>query len=321
MRLACTWLVPIYLAAYVVAQSTRSTSSGSAAPSLGQNVTGPPLVNDTQTPLNGTNGTEPRSRPPLPPGFVNPLDSDDGSMLAFFHHEDPFGEPLNVIVSSMSSKDVLNPEGFLVWVTALGFGVSCLGQGDNSSFQYADLGAGNMNVRQGSVSGNNGVMRWNYGMPSVGTCKETVVGGNHFRWFQQHSSNGTAMFLATSFEEPLSQQHTVQKDGYNRGRDNVVQIATQPNGVEWQGNEYNATVAWVPAGRLLNATSKGINHPEVAPKGGTAIDGRVAVLNVTMIRSSDGAQASDAMLPYSPPFAVIGLLAILTIFFLGLSGL
>ena len=43
------------------------------------------------------------------------------------------GEPLNVIISNTSSPDVLKPEGFLIWATALGFGVSCLGQGDSQT--------------------------------------------------------------------------------------------------------------------------------------------------------------------------------------------
>ncbi|WFD01557.1 hypothetical protein MOBT1_000225 [Malassezia obtusa] len=154
-------------------------------------------------------------------------------MLGHFDLKDPKGEPLNVIVSSESSPDVLQPEGFLVWATALG-------QGDDESFMYTNLGKENPNVRQGSMSGNNGVLRWNYGIPSVGTCRETIQGGNHFRW---------------------------DSDLYA--------------GIEWKGNRFNATVRWVEAGRLLNATSENINHPEVAPPNGTAIDGRVAVLTKT----------------------------------------
>ena len=74
----------------------------------------------------------------LPPGFENPL-LTGGVMLSKGHLDQPVGEPLNVIVSSMSSPEVLTPEGFLLWATSIQFGVSCLGQGDPSSFQYADL--------------------------------------------------------------------------------------------------------------------------------------------------------------------------------------
>ncbi|WFD38584.1 uncharacterized protein MJAP1_001543 [Malassezia japonica] len=210
-------------------------------------------------------------------------------MLARFNVKDPFGEPMNVILSSMSSPDVLEPEGFLVWATALGFGVSCLGQGDDEGFMYANLGAENPHVQQGSMSGNNGVLRWNYGLPSVGTCRETIEGGNHFRWFIQNTGRaGTAVFLASSYEEGLDKAHTISPNGYNNGRDNIVDIATRKEGIEWEGNKYSATVQWVEAGRLLNATSDGINHPEVAPPNGTAIDGRVAVLYVHTILRNHG---------------------------------
>lgn len=147
---------------------------------------------------------------------------------------------------------------------------------------YADLGSEARGVRQGSASGGNGVLRWNFGMASVGTCQETFVGGNHFRWFVQNTrAAGTAIFLAASLEESLNLGHIVQSNGYDRGRDEIVQQATKAGGIEWGGHSYNATVAWVPAGALLNATSEGINHPEVALPNATAQDGRVAVLNVT----------------------------------------
>lgn len=192
-------------------------------------------------------------------------------------------------MSSKSSSDVLKPEGFLIWATALGFGVSCLGQGNNEGFMYANLGEENPDVLQGSMSGNNGVLRWNYGLPSVGTCRETIEGGMHFRWFQQHTRKaGTAIFLAASIEEGLTKAHTVSPNGYNHGRDNVVKIATSEDGIEWEGNQFNASVEWVEAGRLLNATSEQINHPEVAPPNGTAIDGRVAVLYIHTIRRNHG---------------------------------
>lgn len=184
---------------------------------------------------------------------------------------------------------MLQPEGFLVWATALGFGVSCLGQGDDEGFMYANLGRENPYVRQGSMSGNNGVLRWNYGLPSVGTCRETIEGGNHFRWFTQHTRKaGTAIFLAASLEQGLSKAHSVASNGYNLGRDNVVELATQSGGIEWEGNRFNATVRWIEAGRLLNTTSHNINHPDVAPPNGTAIDGRVAVLYVHTIQRNYG---------------------------------
>lgn len=32
------------------------------------------------------------------------------------------------------------------------------------------------------------VIRWDYGDPAVGTCKETIEGGNHFRYWIQNGA-------------------------------------------------------------------------------------------------------------------------------------
>lgn len=126
------------------------------------------------------------------------------------------GEPINAIVSGLSDESVLNVEGFLLWATSINFGVSCLGQA-NGSVQLANLGAGNQT--QGTGSGDNGVLRWNYMMPYVGTCKETFIGGNHFRWFKQESTG--AYFLAASIELDLEAGHMIAQNGYNAGRDEL----------------------------------------------------------------------------------------------------
>lgn len=208
-------------------------------------------------------------------------------MLGRYKDRPGEGEPINIIVSSTSSPDILEPEGFLIWATALGFGVSCLGQGDPGTIMYADLGANNRDVRQGSLSGLNGVLRWNYGLPNVGTCRETFSGGNHFRWFMQGSKNGTAFFLAPSFEQSLANLHNVETDGYNRGRDQIVDLATQPGGIAWAGNHFTGTVEWIEAGRLLNATSEHISHADMALPGQPMIDGRVAVLYVKTLERAN----------------------------------
>lgn len=129
-------------------------------------------------------------------------------------------------------------------------------------------------------------MRFNYYSPYVGTCKETFQGGNHFRWWVQNGTeaNSSAIFLAASRELPLATNHMIDTDGYNRGRDELVGNATGMT--EWEGNRYNTTVTWIPAGLLLNATSEGINHPDVALPGQPTQDGRVAVLTVTQLAGS-----------------------------------
>ena len=101
---------------------------------------------------------------------------------------------------------------------------------------YADLGYLNHHVKQGSASGMNGVLRWNYGSPDIGTCRESISGGNHIRWLRQRIGTTTSIFLTVSYEQSLANLHNLQRDGYNRGRDDVVRIATQENGIEWEGN-------------------------------------------------------------------------------------
>ncbi|KAL4402684.1 hypothetical protein ACI68E_000456 [Malassezia pachydermatis] len=168
---------------------------------------------------------------------------------------------------------------------------------------YANLGERNPAVKQGSGYGLNGVLRWNYGMPEVGTCRESLEGGNHFRWFVQESPKGNAIFLAPSLEQSLANLHNIQVDGYNRGRDQIVQIATNPNGITWEGNTFNATVTWIEPGRLMNATSANISHAEMAAPGQPVVDGRVAVLYVqTITRSNQNTTQNQArsQLMYSP---------------------
>ena len=71
------------------------------------------------------------------------------------------------------------------------------------------------------------VIRWNYGDVQLGTCKETIEGGNHFRYWPQNGPQGNrycfklfclrienfiqfigivsgAFFLAASYEKPLT---------------------------------------------------------------------------------------------------------------------
>ncbi|WFD37036.1 hypothetical protein MCUN1_003928 [Malassezia cuniculi] len=255
--------------------------------------------NATGTGAAGGGAGAAQTQAPLPPGFENPL-LTGGVMLSKGNLSEPIGEPLNVIVSSFSSPEVLTPEGFLLWATSIQFGVSCLGQGDEDSFQYANLGKENPNVRQGSASGNNGVLRWNYGNPSVGTCRQTLVGGNHFRWYiQKTAKSGTAIFLAVSDELSLAQAHKISTNGYNVGRDHLLSVALNPNGTNWGGHYYNATILWVDAGILLNASSENINHPDVALPGQPNQDGRVAVLNITtwtqaQVQNSSSAGARSA---------------------------
>lgn len=169
-------------------------------------------------------------------------------------------------------------------IRSINFGVSCLGN-TNGSAQYANLGDGFGIREQGNYGGGNGVLRWNYGDTTFGTCKESIEGDNHFRWFLQNGSDAFtgAIFIAASMEESAALGHMIQRNGYNRGRDYLVGNATQNPTTSWKGFVYSTTVEWIPAGVLLNATSKGINHPEVALPGQPVQDGRVALLTVTLL--------------------------------------
>lgn len=49
------------------------------------------------------------------------------------------------------------------------------------------------------------VIRYNYGDPALGTCQETIQGGNHFRYWVQNGPqrNSSAVFMAFSYEHSL----------------------------------------------------------------------------------------------------------------------
>lgn len=63
-----------------------------------------------------------------------------------------------------------------------------------------------------------------------GTCIESLRGGNHIRVWQQMGTG--AWFFAASKEEDVSKHHMIIPDGYNIGRDWVVQQSQRnKNGV------------------------------------------------------------------------------------------
>ncbi|KAI9449626.1 hypothetical protein BJY52DRAFT_227983 [Lactarius psammicola] len=195
--------------------------------------------------------------------FVNPSLAG-GSLLDRVTNE--LGEPLNVIISGLSSPGVLSDDGFLEFANAIGFGTECLGihLGDP---QAANLGDGNGYVNQ-TVE-----LRQDYGNPDIGSCLESLSGGNHLRLFRQNgpTANTGALFLAVSQEENIFKGHTISPDGYNIGRDKFVQGAL---GVSlYKGVNYQ-TVAQNITG-LLPPGSAGINH-------GIATDGVVVLLTVTI---------------------------------------
>ncbi|KAJ7449035.1 hypothetical protein B0H11DRAFT_335372 [Mycena galericulata] len=199
---------------------------------------------------------------PSPPDYYDPR-TQGGSML------DNAGaggsEPLNVIISGHSTPSVLTNSGFLGFAEAIGFAIECfdLHIGDPQS---ANLGDGNGWVNQ-TIE-----LREDFGSTALGTCWESLAGGNHLRLYRQNGTlaNSGALFLAVSKEEDVVEHHTISPDGYNIGRDLLVQRAngtTSFNGVKY-------TTATRRIQGLIDPGSEGINH-------GIATDGVVVLLTVT----------------------------------------
>ncbi|CAE6438582.1 unnamed protein product [Rhizoctonia solani] len=151
-------------------------------------------------------------------GYDDPR-ADGGSLLTsgFVTYPDGLGEPLNVILSAKSDGDVLvdreDKGGLRNFFLSMHFSGECLGQHLGSD-QQANLGDGRGAVNETAV------MRYNYEDPYVGTCRETVEGGNHFRYWIQKSTQ--AVFMAASVELPIEKGHDIVRNGYNIGRDWIV---------------------------------------------------------------------------------------------------
>ncbi|KAJ7054710.1 hypothetical protein C8F01DRAFT_483096 [Mycena amicta] len=177
------------------------------------------------------------------------------------------GEPLNVIISGLSSPEVLTDNGMLHYAQAIGFSFECLHQHLGAP-QSANLGDGNGWVNQ-TIE-----LRWDFGSAEIGTCWESLVGGNHFRVFRQNGTvaNSGALFLAVSQEEDVYDGHTIIIDGYNAGRDLLVSAAlgiVTHNGITYSTTGQNLT-------DLLPAGAEGVNH-------GIATDGTTVLLTVTIV--------------------------------------
>lgn len=125
---------------------------------------------------------------------------------------------IKVIISGQSSPEVLTDDGFLNWARSVSMYVipvltatlelliqrlpirstECFGLHLGGP-QSANLGDGNGWVNQ-TVE-----MRYDFGNADLGTCLESLSGGNHFRMFRQNGTqaNSGALFLAcVSFHLP-----------------------------------------------------------------------------------------------------------------------
>ncbi|KZT39075.1 hypothetical protein SISSUDRAFT_1061472 [Sistotremastrum suecicum HHB10207 ss-3] len=202
---------------------------------------------------------------PLQPRAVAyyPPASGGGSMLD--NAGDGFGEPLNVIISGLSDPTVLTDAGFLNFARATGLSTECLGLHLGAP-QSANLGDGHGPVNQTTE------LRQDFGDVLLGTCLESLVGGNHLRVFRQNgpTANSGALFLAVSSEQDVEQSHNIIPNGYDIGRDDFVTSATAA-GLSYNNVKYSVKSETVSG--LLQPGSSGINH-------GISIDGNVILLTV-----------------------------------------
>lgn len=198
-------------------------------------------------------------------GWIDPAEHG-GSMLDVAGNG--FREPINVIISGASDRRVLSDQGLLDYARSLGFSFECL-HIHLGGLQYANLGDGQGHVPQlfeyRSIASPRSPGAW------IGACWESLAGGNHFRVWRQ---NGTladtgAWFLAVSKEEDVARHHTISPNGYDIGRNLLVEKAAQ--GSSFRGTSWTAHVEWKEG--LLHPGRQGINH-------NISIDGRVAILTV-----------------------------------------
>jgi len=177
------------------------------------------------------------------------------------------GEPLNVIISGLSSPAVLTDAGFLNFARAIDFSTECLGIHLGGP-QSANLGDGNGYVNQ-TVE-----LREDFGDSDLGTCLESLIGGNHLRVFRQNGSEADsgALFLAVSKEENAAEDHNIVTNGYDIGRDALA--ASAVGSTSFDGVSYSTTAQNMTG--LLPAGTAGVNHD-------IPTDGITTVLTVTIV--------------------------------------
>jgi hypothetical protein len=146
------------------------------------------------------------------------------------------GEPLNVIISAHSDPFILSEEGIRTYAKSIGFDEECLGM-HFGHIHEADLGDGDGRKFEQYLARQSYFPRW-------GTCWESAVGGNHFRAWRQNGTdaNSGAWFLGVSKEKDGSKRHEIIPDGYNIGRNLLVEKAAA--GSNWRGMWWQADVEW-----------------------------------------------------------------------------
>ncbi|KAH9924321.1 uncharacterized protein BXZ73DRAFT_50523 [Epithele typhae] len=202
----------------------------------------------------------------LPPltgtvGWIDPRLKGAGSST--YYTTEKLGEPLNIIISSESDPFILSESGMQTYIKSIGFNRECLGL-HYGHIHEADLGDGFGRKAEQFLG------RQHY-FPIMGTCWESVRGGHHFRAWRQNGTEADsgAWFLGASEEMDSSKNHMIVENGYNRGRNFIVDRATE--GSYWKGKWWKAEVEWRSG--LLQKGKHGVNH-------GIEQDGLVAILTV-----------------------------------------
>ncbi|KAH9936521.1 uncharacterized protein B0H18DRAFT_974214 [Fomitopsis serialis] len=204
----------------------------------------------------------------LPPventlGWVDPR-LHGGRLLDFTTKR--LGEPLNVIISALSDPFILTESGLHTYAKSIGFSKECLGL-HYGHVHDADLGDG-LGRKPEQL-----LYRQDY-FPVIGTCWESVRGGHHFRAWKQNGTiaDSGAWFLGASLEKDSSKNHLIEDDGYNLGRNYIVEQAIA--GSHWSGMWWKGDVEWRRG--LLEKGSRGVNHD-------IEQDGLVAILTVVRL--------------------------------------
>lgn len=184
------------------------------------------------------------------------------------------GEPINVVISNASDPSVLTEEGFASYASSLYFSPNNCGGFDLGGPQAANLGQGTKNQSD--------VYRYNFNQ-GITTCKESFDGGNHFRNWQQASTQ--AWFLAVSVEMNATSNHMIVDNGYDLGRNYLVGNATKSGGTTSPQDQSRYTTT---ATRMdVDVDQSSINH-------GISTDGQVVVLTVTKTASGNGANPTTS---------------------------
>ncbi|GAA5819970.1 hypothetical protein JCM11251_005431 [Rhodosporidiobolus azoricus] len=244
-------------------------------------------------------------------GFYDPRENGGNWLtLAVNTWPEGLGEPLNIVVSAESDPLIMTDEGFFDWSQSLEYGRECLGQTDGER-QSANLGDGLGQINQTIL------LRYTYGDPYLGTCWETINGGGHYRVWRQNGTqaNSGAWFLAASEEMNLTMNHMIVDNGYDLGRDAVVNTAIQEGGTKSPLTNRTFTTEVRNATQYFdNITFWDINHR-------IATDGVVKVLTVRVtsngsVEATSGGIATHAIT--RSDLYRLSLLGLFSIFALGL---